>query len=163
MLKQPDFCRIYFDMVLLFYEMVFCTLCRSLHRTTFMLPWADPCVGLGCRQHVDTDKKCVMHYLLLLLSNWSNQVKFWMSSKGCCKSTWDCLCALVFKLTKESFCWGNCCHMQLVLKKQMWMTIFDVALNQNMAHNSVPADGCLMYCMKFQLWLPSGSLSLLDQ
>lgn len=111
---------------------------------------------------------CIIYFLSvtifeILHSNWSNQVKFWMSSKGCCKSTWDCLCALVFKLTKESFYWGNCCHMQLILKKQMWMTIFDVALNQNMAHNSVPADGCLMYCMKFQLWLPSGSLSLLDQ
>lgn len=142
MLKQPDFCRIYFDMVLLFYEKVYCTLCRSLHRTTFMLPWADACLGFGCRQRVDTDKNvlCIIYLLSvtifeILHSNWSNQVKFWMSSKGCCKSTWDCLCALVFKLTKESFYWGNCCHMQLILKKQMWMTIFDVALNQNMAHN----------------------------
>lgn len=39
----------------------------------------------------------------ILHSNWSNQVKFWMSSKGCCKSTWVCLYALVFKLTKGSF------------------------------------------------------------
>lgn len=99
----------------------------------------------------------------ILHSNRSNQVKFWMSSKGCCKSTWVCLCALVFKLTKGPFYLSNCCHMQLLLKKQMWMTIFDVALNHNMAQNSVPADGCLMYCMKFQLWLPSGSLSSVDQ
>lgn len=50
----------------------------------------------------------IIHFLSLTIfdilhSNWSNQVKFWMSSKGCCKSTWVCLCALVFKLTKGSF------------------------------------------------------------
>lgn len=133
---------------------------------------ADVCLGLvaGSRTcwHRWKIALCIICFLSvtifdILHSNWSNQVKFSMSSKGCCKSTWVCLCALVFKLTKESFYWSNCCHMQLLLKKQMWMTIFDVALNHNMAHSSVPADGCLMYCMKFQLWLPSGSLSLEDQ
>lgn len=43
----------------------------------------------------------------------------------------------------------------------MWMTIFDVALNHNVSHNSLPADVCLMYRMEnFDSWLPSGCLSL---
>lgn len=148
---------------------------RSLRRTTFIFAsalcwcfvWALVAGSVTC-WHRWKIALYIIRFLSvtifdILHSNWSNQVKFWMSSKGCCKSTWVCLCALVLKLTKRSFYWSNCCHMQLLLKKQMWMTIFDVALNHNMAHNSVPADGCLMYCMKFQLWLPSGSLSLVDQ
>lgn len=65
--------------------------------------WNVDTCGEKKKSHNTFSTFCLRLFFEILHSNWSNQVKFWMSSKGCCKSTRVCLCAAVFRSTKGSF------------------------------------------------------------